>query len=194
MPQALGIGAVVAGLAGTAVNAAGAVSQGDYQAQVAQNNAAIARQGAANALQAGAQAQQQSLLQTAGLVSAARAAGGSSGLDVNSGSQVNVRASDEALGNLSALNIRSNTARNVYGLETQASDFSASAANDQQAGINSAIGAGLSGLGSLGGTAAQLLASGAPAGAGAPQIAGGGQGQIIYNSPIGPPNPNAGGY
>ena len=170
MPQALAIAAIGSQVAGSGISAFSAISQGDYQAQVAQNNAAIARASAANDLQAGAEQQQQALFKTAAVVSAARAAQGSSGLDVNSGSGVNVRASDAALGNLSAIEIRSNAARAAYGEEIQATAYQDSAAADKIAGQNAAFGDILSGLGSAGGLYAQFRASGALPGAGAPGI------------------------
>ena len=43
------------------------------------------------------------------------------GIDVNSGSAVNVRASSAEVGELNALNIRANAARQAYGFQTQAS-------------------------------------------------------------------------
>lgn len=174
MPQALAIGGVVASVAGAGVSAASAIQQGDYAAAVAQRNAAISRQSAGNDIQAGAVQEQQQLFKTAAVVSAARAAQGSSGLDVNSGSAVTVRASSEELGNQSAAIIRSNAARAAYGEDVQASADIATAAADKAAGQNQAIGDILSGLGSAGSMLGQLKLSGALPGASAPAIAAGG--------------------
>ena len=178
--QAMGGIGLGASLAGTAMSAVSAINQGDYQAQVAKNNAVIARANAGNALQAGAAQEQQQLFKTAGLVGAARAAGGSSGLDVNSGSQVNVRASDAALGNLGALTIRSNAARAAYGFDTQALADDTSASNYTLAGQQGAIGDVFSGLAQAGGLAGQLQQSGALPGQGSPTISGTGGGSSGY--------------
>ena len=173
MPQALAIGAIASTVAGTGISAFSAIQQGDYGAAVAQQNAQLARANAGNIYQAGAQQEMTQLFKTAGVVSQAKAAQGSSGLDVNTGSGVDVRASDAALGNLGALTIRSNVARAAYGEDIQASDFTASASNDILAGQNQAIGDVLSGAGKVGGLYGQLSASGALPGAGSPDIAGG---------------------
>jgi hypothetical protein len=186
MPQALAAAGIVTTVAGTAASASAASSQADYQAQVAMNNAQIARQNQGNALQAGAAAEQQQLFKTAGLVGAARAAGGSSGLDVNSGSQVNVRASDAALGNLGALTIRSNAARAAYGYTTDALADTTSAGNYERAGQQEVLGDALSGAGKIAGLAGQLQQSGALPGQSSPGITGSGGGGQIYGTPAGP--------
>lgn len=173
MPQALAIAGVAGTIAGTGFSAVSAIQQGDYQAAVAQRNAQIAMANAGNALQAGAQQEQQQLFKTAGVVSAARAAQGSSGLDVNSGSGVNVRASSDALGVLGGAEIRSNAARAAYGDETQSVALTDTANADKVAGENAAFGDVLSGVGKLGGLAGQLYASGALPGQGSPDISGG---------------------
>ena len=153
MPQALAVAGAATSLAGGVFSAVGAQNQYDYQAQIAKNNAIIARQNATAADQSGAQQQQQALLRTASLVGQARAAQGSSGIDVNTGSAVGVRATDSLLGQLSGLEIRSNAARQAYGYQVQAQAFDESAKNDEVAGNNALLG-GL--IGSLGGAVGSI--------------------------------------
>jgi len=161
MPQALAVIAPIATLGGGIMSGISASNQADYQAAVAQRNASITQQAAKYQEAAGSEQEQQQLLKTAGFVSAQKAAQGSSGLDVNTGSGVAVRASSAALGDLSALEIRSNTARAVYGDQIQEQADLTSAANYRAAGENQLFGSILGGVGQAGGLAGQLMQTGA---------------------------------
>jgi hypothetical protein len=92
----------------------------DAQAQIARNNAIIARQNAGYAAQEGEAKGEQLGLRTRGRVAeiAARQAG--SGLDPNSGSALDVRKSAGMLGALDALTARSQAAREAYGYQVRA--------------------------------------------------------------------------
>lgn len=130
--------ASVASIAGAGVSAFSSISQGvaasraaAYNAQVADNNAKIATQ---NAQYAGAEGEQNaaaSEMNTRAKVGAIAAAQGANGIDVNTGSAVNVRASASELGELDAMNIRANAARQAYGYETQSGAFSSQSALDK---------------------------------------------------------------
>lgn len=161
---AAGIGstlATAATIGATALSAVGAISQSrasaasaGYNAQVAQNNAQIATQ---NSQFAGAEGEQNvsaSTAKTRALVGATLANQGASGVDVNSGSSVNVRESEAKIGALNALNIRSQAARSAYGYQVGATSDEAQAAllrsqkkNDITAGY---LDAGATVLGGLG--------------------------------------------
>lgn len=94
-------------------------------AQIAQNNAALAgEQGAANA-----GIEQQKTRAAVGGIKAAQAA---NGIDVNSGSAVDVRSSAAELGELNAITIRSNAAKTAYGYQTQQSSDMAQSQLDRQ--------------------------------------------------------------
>ena len=121
----------IALLGSSAIGAAGAISSSQasaasagYNAKVAQNNAQIATQ---NANFAGAEGNQNVAVQadkTRAQIGATLANQGASGVDVNSGSAVDVRASEAKIGMMNALNIRSQAARQAYGFQTQsASDI-----------------------------------------------------------------------
>jgi hypothetical protein len=153
-----------AGLAGTAVSAAGAIQSGkataanaSYQAQVAANNALIANQNAEAATQAGAaNAAAQSLANRA-TVSKAVAGAAASGVDVNSGSAADVTTTDREVGQLDTLTTINNAALQAYGYRSAATSDTAQAQLDTaeaaQAPIAGDISAGgdlLSGASSVG--------------------------------------------
>lgn len=148
---ALGIGAMIATggtaavpllLAGSAGAGAASSIVGGYQenaadkykAGIAGIDASIARQnagfagaeGEVNAGQKGEQNRQE--------VGKELAEQGASGLDVNKGSSVDVRASTSERGMLDAMTIRSNAARQAYGFQTQAVGDEAQAQIDRAEG------------------------------------------------------------
>lgn len=126
-------------LAGTAVDAFGAIQQGQaqaaslqYQAEVAHNNAIIAAQYAAAATKAGeANAYTQGLKnrQKAGAIVAGLAA---SNLDVNTGSAARVRAGEQETAYADTETIRQEAALKSYGYKVEGSNFTA------QSGIDTA--------------------------------------------------------
>jgi hypothetical protein len=88
----------------------------NYNALMAQRNAQMqAAQGEANL-----NIQNMKTRATAGAIAAQQ---GANGLDVNSGSNVDVKSSAAALGELNALTLKSNTQKNVYASESQANSF-----------------------------------------------------------------------
>lgn len=122
---AMGI-AMATSVASAGIAAYGAEQQGQaqakaatYQAQVAQNNQTIANQEAAATDQAEQSAETASRLKTAGAISSVRAAAGASGIDPNSGSPLGNVQSTAEMGELDALTIRSNYAREKYNYEVQ---------------------------------------------------------------------------
>lgn len=113
--------------AGTALAAVSPILSGyaqsrsaSYQAQVAANNARIATQNATTALQQGTSEQQQQQMKTAALVGAQMAAQAGSGVDVNTGSALDVRSSARALGELSVLDIGYNARTRANAFLSQA--------------------------------------------------------------------------
>lgn len=162
---ALPVISAVAGIAGAGVSAFGAYEGGQaqsqasmYQAQVAANNAAIARQNAEMETQSGEIAANNYAMRTRAVVGSTKANQAASGVDVDTGSNVNVRAAESELGALDALTIRSNAARQAYGYEVAAtSDMAESQLLESEskqaktAGTLSALGSFLGGVGSVGG-------------------------------------------
>src|SRR6201999_2427854 len=92
-----------------------ATAQADaYQAQVAANNAAIAKQQSKLDIQSGEITAQEQGLKTRAAVGQEKAAQGASGIDVNTGSAVDVRAGTAEMGMVDSLADRSNAAKKAY--------------------------------------------------------------------------------
>lgn len=108
-----------------------------YQAQIAAMNAAIARQTAAYDTAVGEVQAQQSGMKTRAQIGQTRAQQGASGLDVNSGTNVNVRASEAELGAEDQALIRNNAARAAYGAEVTAVQDTAQSQLDTMAASTS---------------------------------------------------------
>ena len=117
-----------------------ATSQSDKaNAQIALNNAAIAKQNATFAAEEGEQTagvEGQKTRQTAG----AQIAGmGASGVAVNTGSNADVQAGEAMTGQLNMMQIRAQAARQAYGFNTQATSFENQAAIDKASAKNAVI-------------------------------------------------------
>lgn len=108
----------------------------NYKAQIAQNNAIIAKRNADAATAAGGVAAQNNDLKTKNLVGTQLVAQASNGLDVGSGTNVNVRESAENLGHLDTLTILNNAAKNSAGFKAQGMNFEAEAGLDKAAAQN----------------------------------------------------------
>lgn len=155
--------AIASTVASTAVSVMGAQQQAaaqsaaaNYQSQVAANNAIIARQNADAALEAGRAAEQQQRMKSASLIGSMRAAQAANGVSLDSGSVLDVQADAATLGELDALTIRNNAARQAWAYESQASNFtsqsqldSAQAGWAKQAGMTQSMGSLLGGAASV---------------------------------------------
>lgn len=155
---------MIAGVAGAGISAYGQIAGGqaaaanaNYQAQVANNNAVIARQNAQWETQAGDVRATNQGLKTRAQVGAIKVAQAASGVDVNTGSAAQVSNAADELGMLDALTIRSDTARKAYGYEVAATGEDAKANllrtqadQAQTAGIIGGIGSLLSGASTVG--------------------------------------------
>ena len=113
------LGAAGIGALGSIEQSKASAASAGYNAQVAQQNAQIATQNASFAGSQGQQEEGASGAQTKARIAATLANQGASGVDVNTGSDVNVRESEAKLGMLNALTIRSNAAKSAYGYQTQ---------------------------------------------------------------------------
>ena len=158
------IAGAVAAIAAVGISAYGAVSSSEaassaekYNAQIAANNAAIATQNAKYAGAAGEAQAEQASLQTRAKVGGIIANEAAGNIDVNSGSALDVRSSAQQLGELNAITIKSNAARQAYGYETQSSSEAAQQQLDTSSAANATtsgdIGAGASVFGGLGSAA-----------------------------------------
>lgn len=111
-------------------------AQYDYQAQVDRNQAQIAEWQAQDAIKRGDIEEKQQRLKTAHLMGRQRSVLAANGVDVSSGSSLDLLGDTAALGELDALTIRSNAAREAYHYRVQASNSQASSALNTLAGKN----------------------------------------------------------
>lgn len=128
-------------VAAISAQALGSIAQGqqekkaaDYNARVQENNAKIAEQNARFAGEEGAANAATEAMKTRAAIGGIKAAQAANGVDINSGSPVDVRSSAAELGELNAITIRNNAARHAYGYQTEASSDRAQAQLDRQQG------------------------------------------------------------
>lgn len=136
----------VTGVVGAIQQGKSAAASANYNAAVAGVNAEQAKKNSELASEAGMAQEAMQERKTRAEVGAIKANQAASGLDVNSGSALDVRSSAAELGELDALTVRSNATKEAYGYSTQASSFEAQqgldvseAKNDTTAGnVNAA--------------------------------------------------------
>lgn len=147
-----GAGSGILGAIGSVFTGDATKQADDYKAQVASNNAIIAKRNADAVTAAGGVTAQNNDLKTKNLVGTQLVTQASNGLDVGSGTNVNIRQSAENLGHLDTLTILNNAAKNSAGFKAQGMNFTAESQLDTAAGANAEtagwIGAGTSLLGS----------------------------------------------
>lgn len=139
--ETLAIAGLVAGAAGAGVSAYGAQQGGQaskaaytYQAQVAQNNKVIADRNAQYALQTGEVEAQMQGMKTGQNLGTAKTVQAASGLDVNSGSPLEVREQIASMGSFDEMMIRSNAQRKSYGAKVEGMNQQAQADISMMAG------------------------------------------------------------
>jgi hypothetical protein len=113
------VGALSSAQASSQQTAATQQAEG-MQAQVQRNNATIANWDASDAILQGAQKAQQSMQNTASLVSTQRATMAANGLDLSQGTPANIVASTKYQGELDTNTIQANAARQAWGYANQA--------------------------------------------------------------------------
>lgn len=147
----MGIEAAILGLgaAGLADSVGTGLMSAGYQSKVAKANAKLANYQAADALARGSVAEFRHRQQVGKLVGAQRAGYGAQGIDVNDGSALDVQADTAYMGELDALTIRNNAAREAWGYQVQANDSMLQASLARSQGITGAAGTLLGGAGSL---------------------------------------------
>ena len=111
--------AVVSGV-GTVYTAQANSAASDYNAQIATMNAELSRRRAKDALARGAAAEQQKRLEVAQIKGRQLAAAAANGVDVSFGSPLDAMIDTAVLGELDAMTIRRNAARESYDYEVQA--------------------------------------------------------------------------
>ena len=141
----MGFDPVSLGLMGAAISAGGTVMSGvaqsnaaNYQAQVASNNAITAQQNAVHAEQAGAVATEAQSKKGAAQQAAVKGALAANGVDVNSGSAVDVQQSAREQSKLDTLTTENNAQLQAYGYRTQSTSYQEQASLDKMT-ANAAI-------------------------------------------------------
>lgn len=133
---AAGAGSGILGAFGASSKADADAASYNYKAQIAANNAIIAQRNADAATAAGGVSAQNNDLKTKNMVGTQLVAQASNGLDVGSGTNVNVRQSAENLGHLDTLTILNNAAKNSAGFKAQGMNFTAESGLDTAAAQN----------------------------------------------------------
>jgi len=133
----VGLGStLVGGVVGAFGSAAAGQAQSNmyaYQAGIAELNAKIAKQNAAYEVALGGQQAQAQGMKTRATIAQTRANQGAGGLDVNSGSNLEVQKSEAELGAYDQALVRNNAARRAYGQEVVATQEEAQANLDRMA-------------------------------------------------------------
>ncbi len=99
-----------------------------YQGQVNENNAKIAQWQAQDALQRGATAEQRQRMSTAQLRGSQRARLAANGVALDEGSPLNILQDTDYMGEVDALTIRDNAAKEAWGYRNQAAGYGSDAA------------------------------------------------------------------
>jgi len=118
----------------------------EYNAKVAENNARLAEENVRREQLSNAQAEQQQRTKTASLIGSERAALAASGVDVNSGTSVDIQASTAKTGFEDLLTIRENSLAKQRAFHQQATDFTNKASMDRATGKNAQLQANIQGV------------------------------------------------
>lgn len=148
---------------GAGVSAAGSIfggiaasGQASYQSQVAKNNATVAEQNARYASAAASTNAQAAGMRSAQRQGQIRAAQGANGIDVNSGSNVEVQKSQAELGELDELSAENKGLLQAYGYKSQATSFDAESRLQDSIATTAPIAGALKAGGTLLGSASAL--------------------------------------
>jgi hypothetical protein len=142
------IGSTLMGAAGQIQQSKATAAASNYNAQIAEMNAKISDKQAKDALERGKQEEQQKRMQTAQLAGRQRAAMAANGVDLTFGSPLDTIIDTAKMGEIDALNIRTNAHREAYAYNMQATNQRAGATLDRMEGYLSAGGTILGGAGS----------------------------------------------
>ena len=136
---AYGVAAVLA-VAGGVQTARAQRAAGEAQAQADEANARIGQQQAEQARQIGNMEEERQMRRVRAAVATQRATQAANGLDVNSGTALDLQAETAGFGTADALNLRSNAIRQAWGFEVGAVNDINSASAARAAGSNAATG------------------------------------------------------
>lgn len=139
----LAAAALAVSAVGTGVSAYGQMQAGkaqqsqlNYQAAVDRNNKIIADRYANDAIERGKEAEAEQRRKTQQIIANQRVGFAANGIDLGSDVVTETLSDSAMLGELDALTIRSNAAREAYGYKVQGMNYEASAQNNVLAGKN----------------------------------------------------------
>jgi hypothetical protein len=148
------------GAIGAIASAGGGLFQGiatsqaaSYRATVARNNAQIANENATRAIAAGQQQAQDKSLQNAAAFGALKTGLAANNIDTNTGSALDLEASQRAKGQVDASTTLYNSMIQAYGYRINATSDTAQAGLEEATATNAPIGASLAAFGVLAGNA-----------------------------------------
>lgn len=124
---------------GTALSAYSNMKAGREQQKMFERNAGFADWQAADATTRGEVNEKRQRQATEGVIGAQRVSLATQGVDVNLGSSLDVQADAAYLGELDALTIRSNAAKEAYGFKVQAQDYRLRGKYAKQEGVMNAV-------------------------------------------------------
>lgn len=143
-------------IAGAAISAVGAISQGqatanqaNYQSAVASNNATIANQNADYAVASGLEKSETQSLKGAAQGGKIKASQAANGVDVNSGSPLDVQVGAREASELDSETVLNNSELAAYGYRSQATGFTAEAGLDKNKAEEAPIAGDLNAAGGL---------------------------------------------
>ncbi|MDO9344832.1 MAG: hypothetical protein Q7T99_15240 [Pseudomonas sp.] len=139
---------VAIGLVGSMMQAKGQTENADFQSGMMQQNAQFKLRTADETINAGNTSADWQRVRAGQAVGTQRSAQAANGIDVNSGSAAQLQDDTAMLGELDALTIQNNAAREAYGYRVQAKQDILNASQTVQNGKTAATGSILGGLGS----------------------------------------------
>jgi aminopeptidase N len=145
-PITMGIVAGVTAI-GTGMQIASGVASADYQAEVAQNNALLARWQAEDAQIAGGEAASAYRAAGAKAASSAVAQLAASGVDTTVGSAANIPTQSIVNAEMDAVTAKANAARAAWGFQEEATNRLAQAEANRHSAILGGVGMGIGGFG-----------------------------------------------
>ena len=126
-----------------------AAASANYNAKVAEMNAKIADENARDALERGKLEEQRKRQEVAAITGRKKAAMGANGVDIGFGSPLDDLVDTAMLGEIDALTIRSNAAREAYGYKVDAVNGRADAALSRANAKSAKVGGYLSAVGTV---------------------------------------------
>jgi hypothetical protein len=117
------VGQTATSFIGNQRQAAAAKAQGEYESNIDNQNASLADAQAQDALQRGQVDESRQRMATRQNIGSSRAALAAQGVDISSGSAADVQASEAGLGELDALTIRNNAAREAWGYTVEGINY-----------------------------------------------------------------------